>query len=642
MEKKIVELFAGVGGFRLGFDRLKLGWETVWFSQWEPGAKTQWAHECYVSHFGDSIDLNGEYHTGDDISSVNKESIPNHTLLVGGFPCQDYSVARSLSGSKGIEGKKGVLWWQIVEVLKAKNPPFCIFENVDRLLKSPAKQRGRDFGVMLACLNNLGYYVEWRVVNAAQYGAAQRRRRVFIFSCKKDTNYYKNIDFEPKDIISKTGFMAKSFPVKSVEEIKTNENALSNDLLDVSDNFKFNFEIAGFMDKGIIYTAKVEEKEFKPINLGDILQKNVDESFYITDDRDVESIYNYAKRLENMTFNQILSDFKKSDIKHYINFYDYKNNKMKLKDSFDSNDIDKTGNTFIDTAKGQLGDLVERFYFGYTPNSNQEADFEKVGMELKVTPIDEKKTGGYRAGERLSITNISYEGPVEEDFYKSHVYNKIKCILLVQYLRDKSLDRYDYIIKFVNKFMPLASDEDAKIIIDDYKKIINKIKQGKAHELSEGDTLYLGACTKGSTAADSWRPQYYGNHELAKKRNFCLKVSYMDYVLQNYVMPNKMPERIITEDIGDISFEDYIISKIKSHIGDTDNYLCKIYKREYNNNKAQWNDLVFRMLGVKSNQAEEFVKANIVVKTIRIEENGKNKESMSFPTFKFKELVEET
>ena len=169
MEKTICELFAGVGGFRLGFDRLNSGWETVWFSQWEPGARTQWAHECYVEHYGDSPDKNGEYHTCEDISEVDKENIPDHSVLVGGFPCQDYSVAQTLSSSRGIEGKKGVLWWQIRDTLIAKKAPFCVFENVDRLIKSPASQRGRVFGVMLACMNELGYSVEWRVVNAALY-----------------------------------------------------------------------------------------------------------------------------------------------------------------------------------------------------------------------------------------------------------------------------------------------------------------------------------------------------------------------------------------------------------------------------------------------------------------------------------------
>ena len=174
MEKTICELFAGVGGFRLGFDRLNTAWQTTWFSQWEPGAATQWAHKCYIQHYGDCADMNGEYHTCEDIATVDKNAIPDHSLLVGGFPCQDYSVAHALSSSQGIEGKKGVLWWQIRDILIAKKAPFCIFENVDRLLKSPAKQRGRDFGIILACLAELGYSAEWRVVNAAQYGAAQR------------------------------------------------------------------------------------------------------------------------------------------------------------------------------------------------------------------------------------------------------------------------------------------------------------------------------------------------------------------------------------------------------------------------------------------------------------------------------------
>ena len=173
MQKTICELFAGVGGFRLGFDRLGSGWKTIWFSQWEPGARIQWAHDCYVQHFGDSSDLNDEFHTCEDISTIDKHTIPDHTLLVGGFPCQDYSVAQTLASAHGIEGKKGVLWWQIRDTIITKKPPFCMLENVDRLLKSPAKQRGRDFGVILACLAKEGYSVEWRIVNAAQYGAAQ-------------------------------------------------------------------------------------------------------------------------------------------------------------------------------------------------------------------------------------------------------------------------------------------------------------------------------------------------------------------------------------------------------------------------------------------------------------------------------------
>ena len=284
MQKTICELFAGVGGFRLGFERLEAGWETTWFSQWEPGARTQWAHDCYVQHFGDSADLNNEFHTGEDISTMDKQAIPNHTLLVGGFPCQDYSVAHTLSSSHGIEGKKGVLWWQIRDTIIAKKPPFCIFENVDRLLKSPAKQRGRDFGVILACLAKEGYSVEWRVVNAAQYGAAQRRRRTFIFAYRNDTIYgQKMADISADMIVKNGGLMAKAFPIQNIGQIT--ETVIGGDIVDVSDNFAFAFETAGYMCKGRIYTAKVTEQEEEPITLGKILQTTVDDKFYITNEK---------------------------------------------------------------------------------------------------------------------------------------------------------------------------------------------------------------------------------------------------------------------------------------------------------------------------------------------------------------------
>lgn len=282
MEKTVCELFAGVGGFRLGLERLNTDWKTVWFSQWEPGAKTQWAHDCYVQHFGDSKDIQEEYHTGEDIAEVDKTNIPNHSLLVGGFPCQDYSVAHTLTSSEGIEGKKGVLWWQIRDTIIAKQPPFCIFENVDRLIKSPAKQRGRDFGIMLACLNNLGYSVEWRVVNAAIYGAAQRRRRIFIFAYKNSTNYGQHQSSKNAEtIIQSDGFMTKAFPITENEEIF--ETGLPLDIVEVSESFSFEFCNSGYMTNGKIYTTKVVELEEEPITLKEILESGVDDSYFITD-----------------------------------------------------------------------------------------------------------------------------------------------------------------------------------------------------------------------------------------------------------------------------------------------------------------------------------------------------------------------
>ncbi len=285
MKKTICELFAGVGVFRVGFERLESGWETVWFSQWEPGAKTQWAHDCYIRHFGDCPDRKGEIHTGEDIANVKKENIPDHTLLVGGFPCQDYSVAHTLASAKGIEGKKGVLWWQIRDTLIAKRPRFCIFENVDRLLKSPAAQRGRDFGIILACLNELGYMAEWRVVNAAQYGAGQRRRRVFIFASREDNKYSRRMDaLFDEDILSTEGMMAKAFPIESIGEISTSD--LPGDIVSVSDAFAFPFESAGVMQGGKFSTARVKEREEVPEMLGGILEEGpVDERYFIKPDR---------------------------------------------------------------------------------------------------------------------------------------------------------------------------------------------------------------------------------------------------------------------------------------------------------------------------------------------------------------------
>ena len=283
MNKTICELFAGVGGFRLGFDALDSGWETVWFSQWEPGKKMQWAHDCYVAHFGDSLDKNGELHTGEDITNVDKSSIPDHTLLVGGFPCQDYSVAHTLKFSKGIEGKKGVLWWQIRDTIIAKRPSFCLFENVDRLLKSPAKQRGRDFGIILACLSQLGYSAEWRVVNAAEYGAAQRRRRTFIFAYRNDTYYGTRIVQEtPESILQEKGFMAKAFPISGISNIA--DTILPEDIVEVSETFGFSFQPAGYMTGGHVYTTSVTVAGDAPILLGSILEKCEDEDYYLDDD----------------------------------------------------------------------------------------------------------------------------------------------------------------------------------------------------------------------------------------------------------------------------------------------------------------------------------------------------------------------
>ena len=301
MKKTVCELFAGVGGFRCGLNHISDSsnkqeekWNTVWFNQWEPAEKTtQYAHDCYVYNFGKSIDLEGKETTNINIEDVDKSQIPDFNLLVGGFPCQDYSVASTLHTSKGLEGKKGVLWWSIRDTIEEKKPPFVLLENVDRLIKSPAKQRGRDFGVMLTCLRDQGYNVEWRVINAAEYGYQQRRRRVFIFAFKDDTIYSQklfdaNINLEQvKNILNKTGFFAKTFKIKDINVDKIKCVKIPIEIGEVSNEFTFDFMNSGIMIKGEIFTVKTQADyngEYK--TLGDILETEpVDESFFIPEEK---------------------------------------------------------------------------------------------------------------------------------------------------------------------------------------------------------------------------------------------------------------------------------------------------------------------------------------------------------------------
>jgi DNA mismatch repair protein MutH len=295
------------------------------------------------------------------------------------------------------------------------------------------------------------------------------------------------------------------------------------------------------------------------------------------------------------------------------------------------------------SRKGGLGNLLEEMYFGYKANSISEADFEEAGVELKATPYEKNKEGLLRAGERLVLTMINYDRPVDENFYTSHLWKKNQLILIIYYLRNKLLqNNLLYSIDYVKLFTPPKSD--LEIIIHDYEIITEKIKAGKAHELSESDTMYLGACTKGSTAIKSTVPQYYPPQIPARKRAFCYKVSYMTFVLNNYIASNKATyEPIIKnpEELEKTTFIDYVTSTINQYTGKTDIELCDLFGREYNNNKSQWIELTYRMLGIKSNRAEEFAKANITVKAIRLEENGTMRESSPLPTIKFKELVKE-
>lgn len=276
----VAELFAGVGGFRIGLARA--GWKTTFSNQWEPATKVQHASDVYVAQFGE------DGHTNLDIAKV--EALPkNIDLLVGGFPCQDYSVAKTLNSSKGLKGKKGVLWWEILRLVNGQKPKFIFLENVDRLLKSPSNQRGRDFAVMLKTLGDEGYAIEWRVVNAAEYGFPQRRIRVFIVATKLKQSAKKST---PDSVIAKTGILARALPVEKFTE-NLQEIDLNLEADEISSKFnkgqvKSPFLNSGYFINGVAYTVKTQAKlASNPVVLGDILQPDsqVPDEYWVEEKR---------------------------------------------------------------------------------------------------------------------------------------------------------------------------------------------------------------------------------------------------------------------------------------------------------------------------------------------------------------------
>ena len=339
------------------------------------------------------------------------------------------------------------------------------------------------------------------------------------------------------------------------------------------------------------------------------------------DETDPKSIEEYGKKLIGKTFAEVCEsdDITKAMVVREVNNYEKKHENKK--------------------RKGGLGELIEERYFHYQSNNDARPDFDKAGVELKVTPYKINKNGSIVAKERLILTMIDYCAVVNETFWESHMWKKARLILLIYYLYQKEVkSRLDYKIGYVKLFSP--PEQDVKIIEHDFYVITEKIKEGKAHELSESDTLYLGAAPKASSSKDRRRQPY--NSELAKPRAFAFKSSYMTYVLNNYIIPGKVTYESIIKGKTEVPFEDYVVEKINTYCGYTVRELCEefqidIYKKPKNLEAM----LAYRILGIKGNHAAEFEKANVVVKTIRIGNNNKIKESMSFPTFKFKELVKE-
>lgn len=357
----VLELFAGIGGFRVGLEQLAnadLGgafYRVIWSNQWEPNSALQHVWRTYERVYGPGSCVN------EDIEQVvqHPETIPDAQMIVGGFPCQDYSVARSLQQAEGIEGQKGALWWSIIRLIQdkeaAENAPTVIFlENVDRLIHSPAKRRGRDFAIILQSLSDLGYSVEWRVINAADYGMPQRRRRTFILAYRNGSPLCHGID-NPTEWIYTTGIMAEAFPIEPSNDTIEGQAIKQNpewDLADISDHFneetpqKRVFENAGTMVNGVFYTVKVRPRYDGPrITLGDIVaetpREEITEEFYL----DINSIDSWRREKQGKRIERVsrATGFK----------YLYSEGPMIFPDA-----LDKPSRTII-TAEG--GQSVSRF-----------------------------------------------------------------------------------------------------------------------------------------------------------------------------------------------------------------------------------------------------------------------------------------
>lgn len=297
MHKTFIELFAGVGGFRVGLNHVGSldaqghaiengDWKCLYMNQWEPSTKKQHAFECYVERFGNQGECSNQ-----DISTIDPEKLPDASLLVGGFPCQDYSIARSLKSEMGIEGKKGVLFWDIAKILETKKIPFFLLENVDRLLISPSKQRGRDFAIICSALSRLGYDVEYRVINAADYGMPQRRKRVFIFGWHRSTKYAKKFFEDPF-----ARLFWNEFP--SITEIKHPDIQLHDDpqsYMETSERVEFGN--AGTVIKGVLSAYHLKPIQDDSYPLRKILVPTCEEpSLYLTEKQIQQFTYLKGKK----------------------------------------------------------------------------------------------------------------------------------------------------------------------------------------------------------------------------------------------------------------------------------------------------------------------------------------------------------
>lgn len=465
---KVVELFAGVGGFRIGLEGASDAYETVWNNQWEPSTQHQDASLVYRARFGT------KGHSNKDINLVPTSEIPDHDLLVGGFPCQDYSVAATLSRSGGIEGKKGVLWWQIYRILNEKGekrPQFIFFENVDRLINSPATQRGRDFAIILASLADLGYMVEWRIVNAADYGMPQRRRRTYIVGYQKDSVIGQKVE-RIEDWVEFDGVMAKAFefrPKAGTESIFDIEGSIKK----VSDYFNKGKKDSPFGNAGMMIDRHVYSVDADPVYDGprqtlggNLIDENlVPEDFFISDEELPKWEYEKgAKKIERVS----KEGFKYTFSEGGMAFPDY---------------LDQPSRTII-TGEG-----------GSAPSRFKHVIKTKSGRYRRLLPIELERMNMFPDNHTLH--------PEVSDGRRAFLMgNALVCGIVEQI--GKSLYQFIYDEAPVST-KPIFAERDAKPMLDlglfaDEQKVLVVNRPKKQYSLDMAKHLLIGVVKKDNEA----------------------------------------------------------------------------------------------------------------------------------------------
>lgn len=344
------------------------------------------------------------------------------------------------------------------------------------------------------------------------------------------------------------------------------------------------------------------------------------------DDSDLQSVVDYSQTLLNKKFEQVIEKYQSTPYKTYADFQsktvsDFKDKEISLK------------------SKGQYGNNIEKYFYGYQPNNDSVADFEKIGVELKVTPFKVNKNGTISAKERLVLTILKYMEEDLDDFYSTHLWHKCQKMLLLFY--NGKIDNQtmaDYIIEKI--FLYEWFEEDMEVILDDYKRITEKIKSGKAHELSESDGNYLSTCTKGAGKGRDLREQPFSD-EPAKQRAWELKSSYMTYLINNKIFNQTDQESVVAVARGEKkSFTEIISERILEFKGMSE---AELYEKFSINPKAKGKNstLIRKMLGLTGDldKTQEFQKANMNLRVIRVDKNGLPKEDSPFKNYNFKELA---